>query len=520
MSRFGAGTIAALTLALAGGCGGGGSVAPEEMSSLPLPEGGAASYGAPAEAGDLSRRAAAIAEAALGRKVKPSAALEAAAKTLGRRLRSGCRTWPDWMEEAVLYHSGWSDGGADAVLLCAGSKAPFFRQIEESLPRFPHTTHVGAARVRLGWTHSAWVLLMGEQEAELSEFPRSMESGEERRFSFRLSERVSRPSVYHLSPDDDVRRLDVREGPGPREYYADFSADSPAEHWIELMAVGREGPTVVALVPVYVGVSPPSSVERPHRPELKADSSETAESHLLRLANQERARRGIPEVKSDERLGRIARSYSEEMRARGRIAHTAPDGRGPKERAYEAGYPALMLSENLSKQSDVVEAHRSLMASPAHRAAMLSSRVTHAGMGVAIADEDGRQVLYVTQEFAVPQRDLSSMEVEERVRELIEEFRDRLGLDSASESTDLYWVAQDVLAAADRQEALGRALRERRVSGLVAANVQTVGDPDEFVVPSELQAEGDVPFGIAARVVPGEGPLQSYVVSLVIRQTD
>ena len=127
---------------------------------------------------------------------------------------------------------------------------------------------------------------------------------------------------------------------------------------------------MLALFPVYVGVSPPGSIEPPKQLDVSAATPEIAERILLNLVNRERAARGIPALQKDERLGRIARSSARKMREAGRIAHRSPDGTGPGDRVAAAGYPARLLAENLAKGEGVLRVHESLMGSPAHRTAM------------------------------------------------------------------------------------------------------------------------------------------------------
>ncbi len=54
--------------------------------------------------------------------------------------------------------------------------------------------------------------------------------------------------------------------------------------------------------------------------------------------NKERARRGLPTMRWDDALCRIARSHSKDMAKRNYFGHTSPDGRSYAQRYLQAGY--------------------------------------------------------------------------------------------------------------------------------------------------------------------------------------
>lgn len=122
--------------------------------------------------------------------------------------------------------------------------------------------------------------------------------------------------------------------------------------------------------------------------------------------NDARATRGIAPLAHDARLAVLAREHSENMAAGGFFGHVGPDGRGPGQRARDAGYGFRRIAENLYTASglpaaDDAFAERVVEAwieSPGHRQNMLDPYLTHVGVGIA---RRGNTVL-VTAVFATP----------------------------------------------------------------------------------------------------------------------
>ena len=68
----------------------------------------------------------------------------------------------------------------------------------------------------------------------------------------------------------------------------------------------------------------------------------------------------------------------------GFASHTSPKGEGLSHRSLQLKGRAERIFENLAVGSTVEELHEQLMASPAHRAAVLDSEVTHVGVGLSV----------------------------------------------------------------------------------------------------------------------------------------
>ena len=119
------------------------------------------------------------------------------------------------------------------------------------------------------------------------------------------------------------------------------------------------------------------------------------------LVNAQRTANSITALIMDEDLRQVARAHSEDMIARGFFDHDNPDGLDPFQRMTNAGINYNTAGENIAVNQffndPAGEAVNGWMNSTGHRANILRTTFTHAGMGVAITS-DGRH--YFTQVFA------------------------------------------------------------------------------------------------------------------------
>lgn len=132
-------------------------------------------------------------------------------------------------------------------------------------------------------------------------------------------------------------------------------------------------------------------------------SPTTAEARLLALVNSERATRGERPLAWDTTLCAAGRQHSREMADLGYFDHKSPI-RGletPADRWESSNHstPAeYTIGENLffGSVADVAWSHRSLMASPDHRANILNGDFRRMGAGVYISP---RGEMWVTEMF-------------------------------------------------------------------------------------------------------------------------
>ena len=111
--------------------------------------------------------------------------------------------------------------------------------------------------------------------------------------------------------------------------------------------------------------------------------AQTADTRLADLVNAERARHGLPALQRSGELSAAAAAYAAAMADGGFFGHRAPDDGTLVTRAEAAGYRDwIELGENLAAGTAIPEAVVvAWMASPSHRANLLSPLVRDAGGG-------------------------------------------------------------------------------------------------------------------------------------------
>ena len=121
---------------------------------------------------------------------------------------------------------------------------------------------------------------------------------------------------------------------------------------------------------------------------------------LLNFTNQKRVENGLESLSNNSQLSDAASKKADDMFAKNYWAHNAPDGTTPWVFIKASGYSYVYAGENLARgfnsASDVVNAW---MASPNHRANILSSNFKDVGFAVKSGTLNGEQTFLVVQEF-------------------------------------------------------------------------------------------------------------------------
>jgi uncharacterized protein YkwD len=122
-----------------------------------------------------------------------------------------------------------------------------------------------------------------------------------------------------------------------------------------------------------------------------------AERQLFNLANQARARVGVPALQEDSGLTQAARAHAEAMANQQQLSHQLPGEPSLEQRLAAASSLHFdSAGENVSYSTSVDEAQNALMHSPPHRENLLNPGYNVAGFGVVRREA----VLYVVQDFA------------------------------------------------------------------------------------------------------------------------
>ena len=121
------------------------------------------------------------------------------------------------------------------------------------------------------------------------------------------------------------------------------------------------------------------------------------QNRVVALTNQQRAKYGLPPLKLNWELQRLARVKSEDMRNRNYFDHNSPTYGSPFTMMKSFGISYSYAGENIAAGQQTPEAVvDSWMKSPGHRANILKKEFTEIGCGVAFG---GSYRLYWTQEF-------------------------------------------------------------------------------------------------------------------------
>ena len=126
-------------------------------------------------------------------------------------------------------------------------------------------------------------------------------------------------------------------------------------------------------------------------------------SVLVDLTNGDRKDNNLQGLTVSPVLQKAAQMKADDMAAKGYFAHESPEGVTPWHWFKEAGYSFSFAGENLAVYfSDSAELEKAWMNSPSHRANILNSYFTEIGIGIAKGVYQGKETVFVVQEFGRP----------------------------------------------------------------------------------------------------------------------
>lgn len=142
-------------------------------------------------------------------------------------------------------------------------------------------------------------------------------------------------------------------------------------------------------------IYPGQKINVPAAPALKSYEEEVA-----RLVNEERAKNGLPALKLNWEISRVARLKSQDMINKNYFSHTSPTYGSPFRMMESFGIRFSAAGENIAYgQRTPAEVMRAWMNSSGHRANILSRSFTQIGVGAA---KKSNGVIYWTQMFIKP----------------------------------------------------------------------------------------------------------------------
>ncbi|MEC2883904.1 CAP domain-containing protein [Bacillus thuringiensis] len=141
---------------------------------------------------------------------------------------------------------------------------------------------------------------------------------------------------------------------------------------------------------------PAEEVQKPdeQKPAEEAKSLSEFEQRVVELTNAERAKQGLPALKIDTELSKVARIKSEDMQKNNYFDHNSPTYGSPFDMMKKFGISYTSAGENIAQgQRTPEEVVQAWMNSAGHRANILNNGFTHIGVGYV---ESGN---YWTQQF-------------------------------------------------------------------------------------------------------------------------
>jgi len=127
------------------------------------------------------------------------------------------------------------------------------------------------------------------------------------------------------------------------------------------------------------------------------DAIKAIESQVITIVNRERASAGLPGLRLNWQLSRVARYKAEDMRDKNYFSHTAPVYGSPFEMMKNFGISFSAAGENIAMgQQSATQVMTSWMNSSGHRQNILNARYTEIGVGIA---KSGNGSIYWVQQF-------------------------------------------------------------------------------------------------------------------------
>jgi uncharacterized YkwD family protein/spore coat assembly protein SafA len=124
------------------------------------------------------------------------------------------------------------------------------------------------------------------------------------------------------------------------------------------------------------------------------------ENEVIRLVNVQRANAGLPALKANWQLSRVARYKSADMANKGYFSHNSPTYGTPFQMMQNFGLSFTAAGENIAYgQKTPAEVMRDWMNSPGHKSNIMSSSFSEIGVGLA---KNKNGVCYWTQQFMRP----------------------------------------------------------------------------------------------------------------------
>ncbi|MEH7223998.1 CAP domain-containing protein [Bacillus sp. JJ1566] len=158
------------------------------------------------------------------------------------------------------------------------------------------------------------------------------------------------------------------------------------------------GPNNVAPPPNFAGApnyptgqTPPAPVEQNRQPATQQPATPAPaptagisnfERQVIDLTNAQRTKNGLPALKADTALGKVAKTKANDMQQKNYFSHTSPTYGSPFDMMRDMGVSYKTAGENIAKgQASPQAVVNAWMNSEGHRKNILNPNFTHIGVG-------------------------------------------------------------------------------------------------------------------------------------------
>lgn len=126
----------------------------------------------------------------------------------------------------------------------------------------------------------------------------------------------------------------------------------------------------------------PNQINIGQKINIPTNEQASVEQEVVKLVNAERAKAGLPALKEDWELSRVAKYKSQDMHDKNYFDHTSPTYGSPFAMMKKFGITYKSAGENIAKgQKSASEVVNAWMNSEGHRANILNKNYTHIGIG-------------------------------------------------------------------------------------------------------------------------------------------
>ncbi|WP_249872790.1 CAP domain-containing protein [Oceanobacillus saliphilus] len=225
-------------------------------------------------------------------------------------------------------------------------------------------------RFEIDWKNLDWKSLQ-LNEKESNKAPENVEQSEQKEAPAEKQPvqeekpAQEQPKAEAPAKQEPVKQEPVKEAPAKQEP-------------VKQAPVKEEKPAEQPAAPVQ---QPVQKEEQPQKQEQSQQLSQF-EQEVVELTNQERAKQGLPALKIDTELSKVAREKSRDMAVNNYFDHNSPTYGSPFDMMKSYGISYSTAGENIAKgQRTPAEVVNAWMNSQGHRENILNGNYTHIGVG-------------------------------------------------------------------------------------------------------------------------------------------